>query len=385
MRPFEGHLHQHTTSFVDGKTGHHRYHHEHHHDEGDHHSSHDHHRYHIRRFFDDDHKTMAIVSLLVAALLSMVLYCAAKTLLRPYSSKTHTFVKTAKTTKRADRKLYQPPSGYFLNKDNLYIYQQTWEPTTGKAPAAVVVLVHGVGEHCGRYDSLAKRMCSELGVAVVSLDHQGHGKSEWDRLFVVDFEDYIADVIRISDMAKTRFNNVPQYILGHSLGGLIAIRCIEKHPQQFVGAILSAPSLSVNASSTERSLAPMMSEYLPHFPLNKVDPTLLSHDSCVVDMYCNDPLVTTDGVSARLGSEILVTIEKALAFAGEITMPYFLIRGSADQIALRPGITEFHTNTKSKDKTFTELTGLYHEIFNEVNTPAIPMVIDWLKAKFVTA
>jgi acylglycerol lipase len=375
-----GTLHQHTTSLVFGEN-HHRHHH------GDHHR---HHSHWFEGIFgpgygDQHHNIAAVVSLVVAAAISLGLYFAAKTLLKPYSSKTHAFVRTAKTTERSQRAKYEPPSSYFLNKDNLYIYHQTWVPTANEPPSAVVVFVHGVGEHCGRYDTFAKRMCAELGVAVVSLDHQGHGKSEGDRLFVVDFEDYVEDVMKVSTMAKTQFKDVPQYILGHSLGGLVAVRCVQKYPNQFTAAVFSAPALSVKASANERMMAPYLAEYLPHLPMNRVDPNLLSHDSCVVDLYCNDPLVSTSGVTARLGCEILDTIDKTLAWADEITLPYFLIRGDADQVALREGIVQFHTNTKSKDKTFTELTGLYHEIFNEVNTPAISMVIAWLKQRMSTA
>ena len=323
----------------------------------------------------------ALLGLLVLAVVSVVLFLAAKTFLKPYSSQTHSFTGSKSTKSRADRKAYAPPLGYFLNKDHLYIYHQEWLPANG-TPKGVVVLVHGLGEHCGRYATLANRLCKELGVAVVALDHQGHGKSEGDRLFVVHFEDFVADVMQLTSIARKKFGaNVPFYMLGHSLGGLIAIRCVEKHPDQFVAAVFSAPALTVNASETERKLAPLISTYLPHLPMNKVDPNILTHDPCLTDLYCNDPLVTLDGVTARLGAELLDAIDRALAFSYEVTLPYLLIRGSADRVTLREGIVEFHKQSKSKDKTFTELKDLYHEIFNEVNSPAASIVIDWLKAR----
>jgi acylglycerol lipase len=327
-----------------------------------------------------------IIAVLFVLFTSFVLYILARTLLKPYSSDVHSFVRTNNTKNRNARKLYDPPKGYFLNKDLLYLYFQEWKPTNqvdGNPINGVIFLIHGVGEHIGRYSCLAQTLSNNLNCLVVGSDLQGHGKSEGDRLFVVEFQNYVQDVYQLATSVKAKHGNTPMFLLCHSMGGLIGIRLLEKHPELFTGAVISAPALSVKASSFERKLAPLISQYLPHLPMNKVDPNLLSHDPCTVDLYCNDPLVTTDGVSARLGNELLNTIDEALAFANEITLPYLLIRGSLDQVTLRPGIIQFFESTKSQDKTFTELTDLFHEIFHEKDSPATSIVNQWIQARLV--
>jgi acylglycerol lipase len=100
-----------------------------------------------------------------------------------------------------------------------------------------------------------------------------------------------------------------------------------------------------------------------------------------LDLYCNDKLVTAKPVSARLGAEMLNTIDVALEEAPKIEIPYLLIRGSDDQVCLLPGIEKFHQLTSSQDKSFMSFEGLYHEIFNEMDTPALPVVMDWLRKR----
>ena len=329
---------------------------------------------------DDDQNNGLIKQVLVIGfVVLLVCYAAVKLALRPYSSNEHSFTRTNQTKSRQERKLYSPPAGYFLNKDHLYLFTQTWLPLKSTTnPKAVIVLVHGVGEHCGRYEALARQLCDKLGVAVVALDHQGHGKSEGDRLFVRDFDDFVDDVEALTKQTQAKFPGVPCVILGHSMGGLIAIRTVQKYPKLFVSAIFSAPALGVSASKTMLKYAPLLAERVPHLPTQRLDPNLLCRDPCVVDLYCNDPLCSKQGVTARLGYEILGAIEKALAWAREVEVPYLIVRGSEDKITLKPEIEQFQQATSSNDNTFVELKGLYHEIFNEKGEQALNLVVDWI-------
>lgn len=193
------------------------------------------------------------------------------------------------------------------------------------------------------------------------------------------------DVVQLSNLAKARFPqaSAQQTLVGHSLGGLIAIRTLQRHSGQFAQAVISAPALDIRLSSMERVLGPFLSAWLPKLVTqSSVDSGDLCHDANVVDLYANDPLcVTKQGSTARLGGEMLVGMEKALAFAGEVAVPYLLLRGKQDSIAQRPGIEAFHSSTSSTDKAFVELDSLFHEIFNEPTGNATGLAASWIKQR----
>jgi alpha-beta hydrolase superfamily lysophospholipase len=112
---------------------------------------------------------------------------------------------------------------YFLNKDGLYIHFRRWIPQGNihpLPPKGIVVLVHGLGEHCARYDHVARAL-NALGFVVYGLDHQGHGRSEGDRLHLNTFQDYVDDVMGLVSIAKSENPLIAKktYILGHSMGG----------------------------------------------------------------------------------------------------------------------------------------------------------------------
>jgi acylglycerol lipase len=267
--------------------------------------------------------------------------------------------------------------GMFLNKNNLYIHYRTWP---NPKASCVAIVCHGVGEHSGRYQQLAEALV-QRGFAVYALDHEGHGQSEGDRMFVNSFQDLVDPVMTLAGIAGKDMPARDQYLVGHSMGGLIAARVLQQFPKHFKAAVLSAPALDVPATALERKLAPVMSKFLPKLPLARIDPGKLCHDKKVVDWYVNDPLNCTDGVSARLGCEVLGAIDQAQAQAGSVKLPLLVIRGDSDQVCLAPGIRAFFDQLASKDKTFIELAGLFHEIFNEPATPAIRVVCDWLAAR----
>ncbi|KAH9258711.1 hypothetical protein BASA81_003213 [Batrachochytrium salamandrivorans] len=307
--------------------------------------------------------------------------------IRPLRCESHSFSPTRLRRRREDRPKDAASEKYFVNKDKLYIYHEEWtNAAKAEEVKQVLVLVHGFGEHSGRYAKMANELLGEIPhLAVVALDHQGHGRSEGDRLYVRELEDFVEDVVQLSNLAKARFPQASpkQTLLGHSLGGLIAIRTLQRHPEQFAQAVISAPALDIHLSRMERVLCPLLSSWLPKLVTqSSVDWDNLCHDANVVDLYANDPLcVTKQGSTARLGGEMLWGMEKALAFAGEITVPYLLLRGKQDSIALRPGMETFHLNTSSADKSFVELDSLFHEIFNEPNGNVTAMAADWIKQR----
>lgn len=332
---------------------------------------------------------MASLLAVAVATLCAVAAIALSFLLRKYSRAEHDFHKTKETPTRESRRDFDAkrvPQGYLLNKSLLYIYHQEWRKpglTNEQEVELVVVIAHGVAEHSGRYEQVARRICREMPIptVVVALDHQGHGRSEGNRQFVKEFVDFTDDVACLSNTVLSKYPNAKQCLLGHSMGALIAIRTLQRFPELFQALIISAPPLDIPMSALERNLAPLFADKLPMLPTRSVDVNKLCHDPVILDLYCNDPLVCTQGVTARLGFEILNAAHEALAYAGEICVPYLLLRGSDDEICLRPRMAEFHDKTSSADKSFTELEGLFHEIFLE-NQTATDMSLKFLNKCF---
>ena len=311
--------------------------------------------------------------------------------------------------------LHAPLEQYFLNRDNLYVHYRVWNPqATAPPPRAVVLLCHGIGEHSGRYDHVARVLCNASSAVVFALDHQGHGKSEGDRMFVSSFDDYVDDVATLREIIRRHplVGALPVYVLGHSMGGLIAVMTLLKHQNDYAGAVISAPALDVGASVLEKSIARVASAMLPKLPLFAVNPNLLCKTRPqVVDLYVNDPLNSTAPAPARLAAEILRAIDvvfrtsdKAEACAEEsdaksllpetqtpvtnhennasdVTLPYLLLHGTDDVVCLARGVERFHLETSSTDKTYVTLDGLYHEIFNEKGDAAIHATVSWLNAR----
>jgi alpha/beta superfamily hydrolase len=185
-----------------------------------------------------------------------------------------------------------PLSGSYFVSSNLhfFIHYREWKPSNNnnnKSPTAIVFIVHGVGEHIGRYDAMAQKLCNELQVHVVGIDHRGHGRSEGERLFIQQFDDYVNDCAHFSNLIRQRDPKLPQIVLGHSMGGLITIRLLERFPEMFEKAIISAPALTLDATRMEQIFVRIASKLVPKMKTTAVDVNFLCHDSVVVSSLQN--------------------------------------------------------------------------------------------------
>ena len=274
-------------------------------------------------------------------------------------------------------------ANFFLSGANdLYIFYQHYRARRD-TPRAVAVVVHGLGENLHRYDALVETLRRDCGMAVFALDLPGHGKSEGDRLFVQSFDEYTAAIKELAGIARTMYAEAPLVILGHSMGGLCVARCVQQNPGLFAAQVLTGPALDVDASAFERALGPLIAGVFPKLPFHASSPLLLCHDAAVVDWYCNDPGSSIAGVPARVGLGILDNIDIALARAAEAPCPPTLIvRGALDSICHRPGTLAFYAALKGDDKTYLEMEGLEHEVYNEPGGKALGAVAAWLATRF---
>ncbi len=254
--------------------------------------------------------------------------------------------------------------GTFKGVRNANIYYQSWLPE-GK-PKAVLLIVHGIAEHSGRYMNVVNHFVP-LGYAAYSLDHIGHGKSEGQRVFVERFEDF-TDTLKIYfDMVRQWQPGKPIFLVGHSMGGLIGARYLLDHQSELAGAVLSGPAIKIsgNISPALVAMSKLISALAPRMGLVGLSADGICRDPAVVQAYVKDPLVYTGKTTARLGSEMLKAAQQVLAGAATVKLPILIVQGGADQLLDPAGAKALYGAVASADKTLKIYDGYYHEVFND--------------------
>jgi acylglycerol lipase len=254
--------------------------------------------------------------------------------------------------------------GHFKSLGHANIHYQAWIPDGHLK--AILLLVHGLGEYCGRYMNHVNHFVP-LGYAIYGLDHFGHGKSDGEREVIERFDDYTAPLTVYYQMIKGWHPDTPVFIFGHSMGGLITCCCLLEHQADFKGAILSAPSIKVSGNISPISIAigRILSQITPKAGVLSLDATAVSRDPDVVEAYVNDPLVFHGKTPARLAAEIFNAMIRLRAEMENITLPLIIVQGSEDKLVDPQGAQLLYNKVGSRDKTLNIYEGLYHEIHNE--------------------
>lgn len=270
--------------------------------------------------------------------------------------------------------------GRFKGVRKVDIYYQGWLPE--EDAKAVLLVVHGLGEHSGRYMNVVNHFVP-LGYAVYGLDHIGHGKSEGDREFVAKFSDFTDTLTIFCGMVTEWQPDKPVFILGHSMGGLITSYFLLDHQDKFEGAVISAPAVKIgdSVSSATITMSKLLSKLAPKMGLIELDVDAISRDPAVVEAYVNDPLVFHGKTPARLAAESLSAMQRVTAEAGKITLPFIVVQGSEDSLVEPSGAQMLYDKASSADKTLKIYDGLYHEVFNEPERDQVLADVEaWLES-----
>ena len=265
------------------------------------------------------------------------------------------------------------------------LFLHRWQPAPDvelKAPIARIALVHGLGEHAGRYDALATAL-NAAGIELIAIDLRGHGKSSGERVRVRYFTDYLRDAdVLVEACATTPPAGTPLFLMGHSMGGTIAALYAAERAQErkLAGLILSSAALKIGADTPrwKAKLTRLVALFLPRMAAFSIDPSLLSRAPGVVEAYRRDPLVHHGPVPARTAAQILAGMERVAVKRGAITLPLLVLHGTADAICDPAGSREFEANTASTDSTLTIYEGSAHETLNDLDRDrVIRELIDW--------
>lgn len=259
----------------------------------------------------------------------------------------------------------QHQTGTFDGASQVPIFYQRWLPSTGKRRGSVV-LVHGLGEHSGRYTNLVNALLPK-GYAVYCFDHQGFGQSGGPRGHVDRFANYLLDLHQVVQMARKDGIGDAVTVFGHSMGGLISLFYALEYPTGADYLVISAPALLAKPKKSLVLLMRLANFFNPRFTIRRPGgPEGISRDPEEVRRFSADPLYVPVS-SARWAVEILATQVLVTRRAAEIRLPILMLQGTADTIVVPQATVDFFDRIASPDKTLFTYPGYYHELHNDVD------------------
>jgi alpha-beta hydrolase superfamily lysophospholipase len=270
----------------------------------------------------------------------------------------------------------------WVTRDGLKMYGRIWKP--GGEPAAVICLVHGLGEHIGRYEHVASFLTDD-GYVLTGFDLRGHGRSEGPRGHAPTYDLLMDDVEDFLREAAQRYPKAVQFLYGHSLGGNLVVNfCLRRRPS-LKGAVVSGPAFrpAFRPPVWKLTMGKWVYSLWPKLAMpNGLERAALSRDPAVVRAYEADPLVH-DKISARLGLDLLNSGEWALTHAAELPLPLLLMHGSGDRLT-SPQASEEFARKAGKFCTLKIWNGLYHEIHNDPEkAEVVAFMAAWIRKQLV--
>lgn len=256
--------------------------------------------------------------------------------------------------------------GTFPGTDGAPLYYQAWLPAEGR-PRAVLVSLHGLGDHSGLYPNLANHFPAK-GLAIYAYDMRGNGRSPGQRAYVRRWDEYREDLHAFLGRVRAWQRGLPVFLLGNSLGGLVVLDYALHHPDGLAGVIAAAAPLGqVGVPPLLMALGRVLSRVMPRFSLNVgMDLSGLARDPAVVEAVLADPLFHRRG-TARLSTELTAAITRVQNGAENLSVPLLVLHGSADRMVPPDGARTFFARVRHPDREFREYPGAYHGLFADVD------------------
>jgi acylglycerol lipase len=270
--------------------------------------------------------------------------------------------------------------GRFGGVDGIELYWQGWLPDA--EPVGLLLICHGMGEHSGRYDTVLEELVPH-GWAVYGLDHRGHGRSTGRRAHVRRYAHFLADYDTFRRAVSARHADLRPFLLGHSMGGQIALAYALDHQDDLAGLVLSAPALSAGTVPRgARPLLTLLGRAAPTLRRAVVDLAGISKDEAVVTAYRTDTLVHQGHPTLGLSLALVDQMALLPARARELRLPLLLQHGTADRVCSPDGSRALEASVGTADLTVRWYDGLWHEIFHEPERERpLADLREWLDAR----
>ena len=267
-----------------------------------------------------------------------------------------------------------------ITPDSVRLSMLYWMPDA--APRGAVVLVHGYGEHSGRYGHVADALTG-CGVAVYAYDQRGYGRSEGPRAYVDDFDVYLDDLDYVLQSPVIAADG-PRFVMGHSMGGLVVLRHALLRNPDVAGLILSSPAIEINPDLAPflRAIAQWLGRVAPRLRTVRSPEGGISRDPEVLACAEADPLNYHGAVRARMGAEMLRAGDEVKERLDALTDPFLVFHGTEDAITDPAWSQRLHDRAASDDKTIHLYDGLYHETFNEPERNDVLVdLVEWVRER----
>jgi alpha-beta hydrolase superfamily lysophospholipase len=272
-----------------------------------------------------------------------------------------------------------PPSEEKIDgKSGLKIFLRSWRPST---PArGVVVICHGFNAHSGQYQWVADQLTAQA-LAVYALDLRGRGQSDGERFYVNDISEYADDISSVVELAKAREPKLPIFLLGHSAGGVSACIYTLDHQSELAGLVCESFAYEVPAPDFAIAALKGLSHLAPHAHVLALPNAAFSRDPAVVKAMNEDPLIAHESQPTKTVAALARADDRLKKEFSKITLPVFILHGTADKATKFQGSQFFYDHAGSKDKTLKLYDGHFHDMLNDVGKEEVMGdITTWLNA-----
>jgi acylglycerol lipase len=259
------------------------------------------------------------------------------------------------------------------------LYIRIWRPAT--PPRAILAICHGFNSHSGYYGWVGEQ-CAGSGLSTYALDLRGRGRSSGERYYVESFDEYVADLAALVTFARTRDENLPLFVLGHSAGGVIACLYAMEHGRQLSGLICEDLAFEVPAPDIALALLKGLSHLAPHARSIALKNADFSRDPAIVRSMDNDPLIEREAQPLATAAAIVRADEKLKTSLSNIHSPLLVIHGTGDRAAKLSGSEHLYERAASVDKMLNRYEDRFHDPLNDLGKEQVMAdVLRWIAAR----
>ncbi|RDC65546.1 alpha/beta hydrolase [Adhaeribacter pallidiroseus] len=273
----------------------------------------------------------------------------------------------------------QSATSTFTTPDGLHVFYRRWE--AAGSPKALMVLVHGFNSHSGYFQWVAEQL-TESNFKTYALDLRGRGKSDGERYYIPDYNDLLADIDQLVNLAQEAHPGLPTFLLGHSAGGVLSSVYTLKHQNKLRGFICESFAFQVPAPDFVLAVLKGISHIAPHAHVLKLKNEDFSRDSSVVEAMNHDPLIAHEVQPTKTVQQLVLADERLKAEMPAINLPLLILHGTLDKATKPSGSQYFYDTAGSLDKSLKLYEGHYHDLLNDLDKEVVMAdILHWLNSR----